>query len=273
MFTKNAKSKQALTESLFTSGGMLEVMNQKNSNVVLNIDSFVYLSSSQATLLRQKQQAEFHEVVLGLLPLGAEVCFRVTEPCLQTFVPKVSEPKLGKITHVDLLSLPGDAVLSIELREDFRLPDPEADEQLMMAFPDNKYEGEGRYRLSLGDIQGLYIRVEDPERQQTLLKTLKEPAAAPKQATASFLESQQENIEKAIRRQIEYYFSDTNFPKDKYLQKKCGEHPEGYIHLKDVMSFNKMRKLTKTPEQVVAALEGSTVVEFSEDGKFIRKRA
>jgi len=44
VFTKNAKGKQALTESLFTSGGMLEVMNQRNANVVLNLDSFVYIS-------------------------------------------------------------------------------------------------------------------------------------------------------------------------------------------------------------------------------------
>jgi hypothetical protein len=43
-FTKNAKKKQAMTESLFTSGGMLEVMNQQNTNVVLNLDSFVYVS-------------------------------------------------------------------------------------------------------------------------------------------------------------------------------------------------------------------------------------
>jgi len=114
------------------------------------------------------------------------------------------------------------------------------------------------------------VRVENPERQQTLLKTLKAPATAPKQAATSFLEGQ--SVDKAIRRQIEYYFNDVNFPKDKYLQKKCGENPERYIHLKDVMSFNKMKKLTKSPEQVVAALEGSSIVEFSEDGKFIRKR-
>jgi hypothetical protein len=38
------------------------------------------------------------------------------------------------------------------------------------------------------------------------------------------------------------------------------------------MSFNKMRKLTKSAEQVVGALEGSQVVEFSEDKKLIRKR-
>ena len=78
--------------------------------------------------MRQKQQAEFQAAVQELLPLGAEVCFRVTEPCLQTFVPKVSEAKLGKITHVDLVSLPGDAVISIELRDDFKLTDAEADE-------------------------------------------------------------------------------------------------------------------------------------------------
>ncbi len=49
VFTKNAKKKQAMTESLFTSGGMLEVMNQQNTNVVLNLDSFVYVSPQQAT--------------------------------------------------------------------------------------------------------------------------------------------------------------------------------------------------------------------------------
>ncbi|TNV81587.1 hypothetical protein FGO68_gene7788 [Halteria grandinella] len=91
-------------------------------------------------------------------------------------------------------------------------------------------------------------------------------------ASAEFLQSQQENIDKSIRRQVEYYFSDTNFPKDKYLQKKCTENPEGFISLRDIMSFNQMRKLTQSWEQVVRALEGSTVVEFSPDFRLIRKK-
>lgn len=69
-----------------------------------------------------------------------------------------------------------------------------------------------------------------------------------------FLQNQQDSIEKAIRRQVEYYFSDVNFPKDKYLSKKCGEHPEGYISVKEIMSFNKMRSLTQSPEQFLRAI-------------------
>ena len=44
------------------------------------------------------------------------------------------------------------------------------------------------------------------------------------------------------------------------------------MHLKDVMSFNKMRKLTQSVEQVVKAMKGSTLVEISPDTKFIRRR-
>lgn len=41
--------------------------------------------------------------------------------------------------------------------------------------------------------------------------------------------------------------------------------------LKEVMSFNKMRKLTKSVEQVIRSIEGSKVVELSQDKKMIRK--
>jgi hypothetical protein len=44
------------------------------------------------------------------------------------------------------------------------------------------------------------------------------------------------------------------------------------MHLKDVMSFNKMRKLTQSADQVVKAMEGSSLVEISSDLKFIRRR-
>jgi hypothetical protein len=44
------------------------------------------------------------------------------------------------------------------------------------------------------------------------------------------------------------------------------------MHLKDVMSFNKMRKLTHSVEQVILAMEGSPSVQISPDHKFIRRR-
>jgi hypothetical protein len=38
------------------------------------------------------------------------------------------------------------------------------------------------------------------------------------------------------------------------------------------MSFNKMRKLTKSAEQCKEAIEGSDIVEISEDLKLIRRK-
>ena len=109
-----------------------------------------------------------------MLPANSatEICFRVTEPCTLTFVPKVSEPKLGQVEQIDFDTYPGDVVLTIQLRDDFKLSDQEADEQLMMAFPDNKYLGEGQYRLNLGDIAGFYVRVNEKPRHEAILQTL-----------------------------------------------------------------------------------------------------
>lgn len=51
---------------------------------------------------------------------------------------------------------------------------------------------------------------------------------------------------KAIRRQLEYYFGEDNFRKDKYIQGRINS--DGFMNLNDVMSFNKMRKLTKSAD-------------------------
>ena len=73
-----------------------------------------------------------------------------------------------------------------------------------------------------------------------------EKTVSQRQGLAEFMSNHHENIDKAIRRQVEFYFGDANFLKDKYLQKKCSENPERYISIKEVMSFNKMRSLTKS---------------------------
>ena len=46
-------------------------------------------------------------------------------------MPKVCEPKLGKITNIEA----GQNMITIELREDFKLGEEE-EEQLRQAFPD-----------------------------------------------------------------------------------------------------------------------------------------
>ena len=45
---------------------------------------------------------------------------------------------------------------------------------------------------------------------------------------------------------------------DKYLQNKASKNPEGFISLKEIMAFNKLKQLTKSADAVIKALEGST---------------
>lgn len=44
MYTKESKRSQKMQESLFTSGGLLEIMDMRNRLVILNLDNYVYYS-------------------------------------------------------------------------------------------------------------------------------------------------------------------------------------------------------------------------------------
>lgn len=92
VFTKESKKKQVDKDSIFTSGGLLEIMDMRNRLVILNLDNYVYFSSENLQTLKDNQT--FKDLALKQ---GTEICFRITEPCLETFVPKVSEPKIGTI--------------------------------------------------------------------------------------------------------------------------------------------------------------------------------
>ena len=142
-----------MTESIFTSGGLLEVLNQKNLLIILNLDNYVYISPQILSTINIDQLSPY------LFRNKTEICFRITEPSLETFVPQVSEPKIGTLIdyHED------SSILEIQLREDFRLANEEADQQLMMVFPDGKYQGDGLYKLNLTEILGMYVQKhEDP---------------------------------------------------------------------------------------------------------------
>jgi hypothetical protein len=46
------------------------------------------------------------------------------------------------------------------------------------------------------------------------------------------------------RRQIEYYFSDSNFRRDKFLRAKANEDADGYVALTVLLTFNRVKALT-----------------------------
>ncbi|KAJ8640527.1 hypothetical protein MRB53_017221 [Persea americana] len=94
-------------------------------------------------------------------------------------------------------------------------------------------------------------------------------------ASALFDELKSENILK----QVEFYFSDSNIPRDNFLRKSIKESEDGTISLALVCSFSRMRILLglgavrqeeireETLSAVAEALKKSTFVKVSEDGR------
>lgn len=63
----------------------------------------------------------------------------------------------------------------------------------------------------------------------------------------------------AIIKQVEFYFGDSNFSKDKFLQKEVKKRADEYVSLKVIASFNKLKKLTGSWRLVAKVLHSEGV--------------
>lgn len=79
-------------------------------------------------------------------------------------------------------------------------------------------------------------------------------------------------IQERIVRQVEWYFSDENILKDSFLMKHIRRNKQGFVSLKLVASFRKVKSLSKDWGVVQASLRHSSVLELNEDGSKVRRR-
>lgn len=79
-------------------------------------------------------------------------------------------------------------------------------------------------------------------------------------------ESDLTKLEQDIIRQIEYYFSEMNLRRDKFLIQKVSED-EGWVEISVLLTFNRLKSITEDPKAIAAALEKSPngTVQVSED--------
>jgi lupus La protein len=75
----------------------------------------------------------------------------------------------------------------------------------------------------------------------------------------------------AVKRQVEFYFSDSNFRKDTFLRAASETDPDGFVPISTLLTFNKLKSLTTDPAVVAQALGGSEVAIVSDDGTKIRR--
>jgi lupus La protein len=77
-----------------------------------------------------------------------------------------------------------------------------------------------------------------------------------------------------ILKQVEFYFSDANLPRDKFLWTLTQSDPknQGWVQIKTIASFKRMQRF-KSLEVIVDALRQSKeLLEVSEDGTAVRRK-
>ncbi|PSR91248.1 La protein [Actinidia chinensis var. chinensis] len=91
--------------------------------------------------------------------------------------------------------------------------------------------------------------------------------------------SMDEQTTKKVIRQVEFYFSDSNLPRDKFLTKTITDSEDGMVSLALICSFSRMRSHLNlgdvkaegvsddTVKAVAETLRNSTFLKVSEDGK------
>lgn len=75
----------------------------------------------------------------------------------------------------------------------------------------------------------------------------------------------------AIQRQLEYYFSDSNLPRDKFLRAKTEENEDGYVDIAVLLSFNRLQKLSATPDNIAQAAAASTLLAVDPEKARVRR--
>jgi hypothetical protein len=75
----------------------------------------------------------------------------------------------------------------------------------------------------------------------------------------------------AVRRQVEYYFSDENLAYDKFFNEKILENKEGFVPFDAVLKCQRLKNLKVTQEDLVQAVSTSELLDLDNE-KGIRRR-
>ena len=91
-----------------------------------------------------------------------------------------------------------------------------------------------------------------------------------------------DNAQSKVRAQMEFYFSDSNLPRDKFLRETVEADPEGFVDISLLATFSRMRALLapfggsqndETVAALVDLLKTSAELTVSDDGRRVRRTA
>jgi hypothetical protein len=74
-----------------------------------------------------------------------------------------------------------------------------------------------------------------------------------------------------VRVQLEFYFSDANLRRDRFLRQCIDASSDGWVTLDTLLTFNKLKKLGATEPELAAAAASSAELEAGPDGTTVRR--
>ena len=83
----------------------------------------------------------------------------------------------------------------------------------------------------------------------------------PEEEKNYFIDSTLSESVRAVKQQVDYYFSDYNYEKDEHLRSKCDA--DGWIEISEILFWYRMVKLNATYGEIKEAANKSTVFEIS----------
>lgn len=75
----------------------------------------------------------------------------------------------------------------------------------------------------------------------------------------------------AIRKQVEFYFSDSNYRRDTFLKAAAESDPDGFVAISVLLTFNRLKSLTTDVAVVADAIESSEQLILSSDRKKVKR--
>ncbi|KAL3320583.1 La- protein 6 [Cichlidogyrus casuarinus] len=87
----------------------------------------------------------------------------------------------------------------------------------------------------------------------------------------SLIKQNRMDQEEKIMKQVEYYFSDANMVNDDFLLDLSKKNSDGWVEIATIASFNKMKKLANSIDQIMEALKHSKQLVVSEETKSVRR--
>lgn len=100
---------------------------------------------------------------------------------------------------------------------------------------------------------------------------MESPIVSTMERTTNDFVTPNDELADKICAQVEYYFSDENIAKDAFLLKHVKRNKEGYVSLKLISSFKKVKHLSRDWRVVGAALARSEKLEVNSQGTKLRR--